>query len=409
MRVNHAHDDREGDLQSTQSGRLASWSAADVNTLARALLTGAPVTIYFVDNSGQVIYANPEYRRAFGLTPEQSVDDWAQGVHPADRVRHEGNWAEFCRQPRATTFEYRTLTPAGAVRYMVETTVPAPGGFGFVGTVTDVTELKEAEMRLATVGRLESIGRLAAGVAHEINTPIQFVSDSVYFIRECVQELLTYARQVQGVHDAASLPELNLAHLTDNLPSALDRTVEGLARVAEIVRSMKEFSHADQASMGPVDLNHAIQSTLVLVRGEYKDIAELATHFAELPAVTCHGGQINQVVLNLVVNAAHAIGDVVAGTDKRGQITVKTRVDGQEAVIEIGDTGGGIPEAIHDRIFDPFFSTKEVGRGTGQGLSIAHNIVVRGHGGSLSFETAPGTGTTFVVRLPIEQPGKASA
>ena len=405
MKVNHAHNDREGDLQSPQSGRLADWSAADVDALARALLTGAPVTIYFVDHSGQVVYANPEYRRAFDLTPEQSVDDWAQGVHPADRVRHENDWAEFCRHPKAATFEYRTLTRSGAVRFMVETTIPAPGAIGFVGTVTDVTDLKEAEIRLATVGRLESIGRLAAGVAHEINTPVQFVSDSVYFVRECVQELLAFAGQVQAAQGAASLPNLDLSYLMGSLPSALDRAAEGLARVAEIVRSMKEFSHADSSDMSPVDLNHAIQSTLVLARGEYKDVADLDTHFSQLPPVTCHGGQINQVVLNLVVNAAHAIEDVVKGTDKKGLITVKTRVDGPEAVIEIGDTGGGIPEAIRDRIFDPFFTTKEVGRGTGQGLAMAHSIVVRGHSGTLTFQTGPDKGTTFVIRLPIVRQG----
>jgi signal transduction histidine kinase len=163
---------------------------------------------------------------------------------------------------------------------------------------------------------------------------------------------------------------------------------------------MKEFSHADQRSMSEVDLNRAIHSTLIIARSEYKYVAEVETEFAPLPAVICHGGQINQVVLNLVVNAAHAIADQVKDTGQKGLITVKTRVDGGFAVISISDTGGGIPEAVRARIFEPFFTTKEVGKGTGQGLSIAHKVVAS-HGGTLDFETEMGKGTTFFVRLPL--------
>jgi signal transduction histidine kinase len=155
--------------------------------------------------------------------------------------------------------------------------------------------------------------------------------------------------------------------------------------------------------MSDVDLNASIASTLVIARSEYKDCADLETHYGELPKISCHGGQINQVVLNLVVNAAHAIGDVVKKQGGRGRLTVKTSVEGRFVVIAIGDTGGGIPEGIRARIFDPFFTTKEVGRGTGQGLSIARNVIVKGHGGELDFDTEAGQGTTFFVRLPIDR------
>ena len=178
---------------------------------------------------------------------------------------------------------------------------------------------------------------------------------------------------------------------------------DGLSRIAEIVRSMKDFSHADQHEMSQVDLNRAIASTLVIARSEYKDVAEVETDYGEIPPVTCHGGQINQVVLNLVVNAAHAIADLVKSSGGRGKITVSTRVEGEHVVIAIADTGGGIPEDIRARIFDPFFTTKEVGRGTGQGLSIARNVIVKGHGGELDFTTELGKGTTFYVRLPISR------
>jgi signal transduction histidine kinase len=176
---------------------------------------------------------------------------------------------------------------------------------------------------------------------------------------------------------------------------------EGLGRIAEIVRSMKDFAHADQKEMCKVDLNRAIASTLVIARSEYKPVAEVETDFGSIPLVMCHAGQINQVVLNIVVNAAQAIADKVQRTGAIGKISVSTKVDGRHVVIAISDTGNGIPEAVRARVFDPFFTTKEVGRGTGQGLSIAHNVIVKGHRGELDFTTDAGNGTTFFVRLPF--------
>jgi PAS domain S-box-containing protein len=273
---------------------------------------------------------------------------------------------------------------------------------GIIGVGFDITERKIAEQRLAASEHLESIGRLAAGVAHEINTPIQYLNDSVYFIREAMQDLLVHNAKLAAALPTPPEPDEDIEDLKRELPPALDRVVDGLARIAEIVRSMKEFSHVDQREMSRVDLNRAINSTLIIARTEYKYIAELETNFQDLPLVTCHGGQINQVVLNLVVNAAHAIADrhKASGTTAKGLITVTSRIEDGFAVISISDTGGGIPEAIRKRIFEPFFTTKEVGRGTGQGLSIAHNVI-KAHGGKLDFVTELGKGTTFNVRLPL--------
>ena len=281
---------------------------------------------------------------------------------------------------------------------------------GIIGVGFDITERKIAEQRLAAGEHLESIGRLAAGVAHEINTPIQYLNDSVYFIRDAMQDLLAHNAKLVAMLPEPPEVDEDIEDLKKDLPPALDRVVDGLARIAEIVRSMKEFSHVDQREMARVDLNRAINSTLIIARTEYKYIAELETEFADLPLVTCHGGQINQVVLNLVVNAAHAIADrnKAQGTTEKGLITVKTRIEDGFAVISIGDTGGGIPEAIRKRIFEPFFTTKEVGRGTGQGLSIAHNVI-HAHGGKLDFVTEMGKGTTFNVRLPLNDAEEESA
>ena len=292
------------------------------------------------------------------------------------------------------------------------------------GMMLDVTDQRRLENELAQAQKLESVGRLAAGVAHEINTPVQFVSDSVHFVREAMddlseivdkyRELRTATEKGADVAAAAKAAEeaeddADLDYILENAPVALDRARDGLGRVAAIVRSMKEFAHPDRKEMAQSDLNQAIQSTLVIASNEYKYVAEVETQFAELPLVNCFAGEINQVVLNLIVNAAHAIGDVVKGTGAKGKIRVSTRVLGEQVEIALSDTGKGIPVEVRSRIFDPFFTTKEVGKGTGQGLAIARAVVVDKHGGTLHFETELGKGTTFFIRLPINGPASASA
>jgi signal transduction histidine kinase len=213
------------------------------------------------------------------------------------------------------------------------------------------------------------------------------------------------ADAVRDADEAARAADL--PYLVENVPKAFDRALDGLERVATIVRSMKEFAHPDSREMAPVDLNRAVAATLSVANNEYKYVAELETDYGEIPPVTCHVGDVNQVVLNILVNAAHAIGDVVGGTDRKGRIHVRTRQEGDAVVVSISDTGPGIPEAVREHIFDPFFTTKEVGKGTGQGLAIARSVVVEKHGGHLEFDTEAGKGTTFHIRLPIA--GKSGA
>jgi signal transduction histidine kinase len=274
------------------------------------------------------------------------------------------------------------------------------------------------EAQLAQAQKLESIGHLAAGVAHEINTPIQYMGDNTRFLEESFRNLdrvlTSYGTLVDAADSAGLLPEAvqnarqtaeeaDLAYLHDEIPRAIQQSGEGVERVATIVKAMKEFSHPGSAEMKAIDLNHAIESTLTISRNEWKYVADTATEFdPHLPVVRCLPGEFNQVILNLVVNAAHAIADVKTRGAEKGRITVTTRRDGGWAEIRVGDTGTGIPEAVRGRIFTPFFTTKEVGRGTGQGLAIAHTVVVKKHGGTLGFETEEGKGTTFIIRLPIE-------
>jgi signal transduction histidine kinase len=268
--------------------------------------------------------------------------------------------------------------------------------------------------------KLQAIGALAAGVAHEINTPIQFVGDNVRFLHDAFADLAKLLEQhellYQEIRDGVQKPaldavdlarqEADLEFLRKEIPVALDQTLDGVDRVATIVKALKAFSHVDAGSQkAAADLNSALESTLVVARNELKYVADVETAFGELPLVVCHLGDLNQVFLNLLVNAAHSIGDVVEGTDNKGRIRVETRIDsnpgGDWAEVSISDTGAGIPEEVGARIFEPFFTTKPVGKGTGQGLALARAVVVEKHGGTLTFDTAMGRGTTFHIRIPI--------
>ncbi len=260
----------------------------------------------------------------------------------------------------------------------------------------------QAEAELRQAHKLESVGRLAAGVAHEINTPVQFVNDSIHFLRDATTDLLAVVDKLAaGTAAEQATEEFDLDYLRSRIPKAFDRSLDGLERVATIVRSMKEFAHPD-SDVRPVDLNAALACTLTIASSEYKYVADVVTAFGELPPVSCLPGAVNQVFLNILVNAAHAIGDVVTGTAQRGTITVTTRAEGDYAVIEISDTGAGIPDAIKPRIYDPFFTTKEVGKGTGQGLAIARSVIDK-HQGTIDVASTVGH-TTFTLRLPLAGP-----
>jgi len=273
----------------------------------------------------------------------------------------------------------------------------------------------EVELRLAQ--KLEAVGALAAGIAHEINTPIQFIGDNTRFLQDAFRDGMQLLHKYDQICRVARTGPVKAALLDDvqalqkqvdwdylqaEIPKALEQMLEGVSRVATIVRAMKEFSHVDRSAQKvAADLNKALESTLVVARNELKYVADVETALGELPQVLCHLGDLNQVFLNLLINAAHAIGDVVKGTQHKGRILIRTRCDAEFVEIAIHDTGTGIPKEIRDKIFDPFFTTKEVGKGSGQGLALAHAIVVEKHGGTLTFETEVGKGTTFYVRLPV--------
>ena len=292
-------------------------------------------------------------------------------------------------------------------------------GRDVVCVALDLRDRKKLEVQMRQNQKLESLGQLAAGIAHEINTPTQFVGDNTRFLQASFEELLPLlelcARVPDLPHDAEQralvlarigklVADVDIAFAREEIPRAIEDSLGGLARISGIVRAMKEFSHPCGKNKEPADINRCIESTVTVARNEWKYVATVETDLApDLPAVVCFPQEVNQVLLNMIVNAAHAIADArkKRGTEELGHIRIVTRRVGDEVELRVSDDGCGIPEAIRGRIFDPFFTTKEVGRGTGQGLAIAHNVVIEKHGGSIEVESRVDEGTTFVVRLPL--------
>ncbi|OGU11091.1 MAG: hypothetical protein A2X61_00255 [Ignavibacteria bacterium GWB2_35_12] len=287
---------------------------------------------------------------------------------------------------------------------------------GSVIVFNDITETLRLQNQKALSQKMESVGQLASGIAHEINTPMQFVGDNTFFINDAFSSLLQYIKSIEDITKKATaenpdiIAEFNklkndydIDFLMEEIPVAIDRTQNGIKRVSKIVLAMKNFAHPSAKQKALSNINQGVDVTVTISRNEWKYIAELETRLEpDLPLVQCTIDEINQVILNMIVNAAHAIEEAIGkDTGKQGKITIETKSDNEFVYIILHDTGKGIPQEIQSRIFDPFFTTKEVGKGTGQGLAIAHDIIVNKHKGEITVESEVGKGTTFTLKLPI--------
>ncbi|WP_047046954.1 MHYT domain-containing protein [Vibrio mexicanus] len=283
----------------------------------------------------------------------------------------------------------------------------------FCCVVRDITARMELEQQLRQSQKLESIGQLSAGIAHEINTPTQYVSDNAIFLKDAFTNYATILEQIKQLSSSEEsdifnkklnsiLEENDIHFIAQEVPLALNQSLEGLQRISKIVRAMKSFSHSSNHEKQKVDIAEAIESTITIARGEWRYVATVETSFdTMLPPIPCFRDEFNQVVLNFVINAAHAIEERYKG-EEQGVISISTQLEQQYALIKIKDNGTGMPQRIVDRIFDPFFTTKDVGKGTGQGLSLAYSVIVELHGGSIHTESTVGQGTEFFIRLPLE-------
>jgi len=387
-----------GIFQSTPSGRFLTVNSSMASTCG---YDSPDEMIASITDIARQFYVDPNRRKEF-----ISLMDQLSGVlsFECEAFRKDGRkiWLSM---------SVRTIFQDGeVVRYE--------------GMCEDITERKQLRGQLLQAQKLESVGHLAAGIAHEINTPTQYIGDNVRFMKDAFQDmkhlLAHYERMLMLAKSGALTPEsiweieeavnhADAGYLLAEIPKAVDQTLEGVARVSTIVGAMKEFSHPGTKEKIPVDLNHSIASTITVARNEWKYVADLETEFdPALPPILCLPGELNQVILNLIVNAAHAIADVVHhGGPEKGMIRVQTLNLPEWAEIRVQDTGSGIPEEIRTKIFDPFFTTKEIGKGSGQGLAIAHSVIVDKHAGTIHFETKTGSGTTFIIRLPYD--GKSFA
>ena len=278
----------------------------------------------------------------------------------------------------------------------------------FTGVIDDISDTKSLQTQLIQAQKLEAIGQLASGVAHEINTPIQYIGDNLSALNENFADILAYQQALTELADDTIKHKLedliqkyDIDYILEDSPKAIQQSLEGVERVAEIVKAMKTFSHIEPSqNKQVVNLHEVLNSVLTITRNSYKYIATVETDFADdVTNIECYANQLNQVFLNLIINAVHAIEE---NQSNPGLIRIVTRKTGNTVEILIQDNGAGIPKAIQEKVFNIFFTTKPVGKGTGQGLSLAHSIIVDKHQGKLFFESEVGRGTTFHIQLPIK-------
>jgi PAS domain S-box-containing protein len=412
-------------LRDVTQHRRAEEQLREAHDQLEVMIRSISAILLCVDGSGRVTEWNAAAESAFGVPKDRALGRLLLGCGvrwDADRVRDAAAECAFAGNPvRLDEVRFRrrdgkdgllsmTLNPMKSKRRRY---------CGILILARDITERKFLESQLAQAQKLEAIGQLAAGVAHEINTPMQYVGDNLRFLSDSFAGLVELHRRYRKLLAAAeagradeelvadvraAAADLDEDYLLSEVPAATRQSIEGLDQVTRIVQAMREFSHPGGEEKAAADINRAIASTLTVCRNEWKYVAEVETDFdPDLPPVPCLPGELNQAILNLIINAAHAIEDAAGGRPTaKGTITLRTRRQGPWAEIRVTDSGTGIPDEIRSRIFNPFFTTKQVGRGTGQGLAIAHAVIVDRHGGTLSFETEMGRGTTFVVRLPLQ-------
>ena len=407
---------------------MANLITADTSLLQGAL-DASEHHVLITDRKGRIVFANLSLAERHGRVREELIGESVEEIVRSDN--HSPAQLEEMRQAMRNSRPIRVVVrgvhSSGSPLWLSLNITPLLGADGkashFVGIATDITqsvedsrikkelqasiETREQErdrlaLELRTAQKLEAVGRLASGVAHEINTPMQFVSDNLAFLGESVGDLASVieAYRVDRARGDEVSAEVEAEYLLTELPKAMQRARDGVKRVTDIVRAMKEFSHPIAQARSPADINKAMRTTLEVARSEYKHAATVELDLAPLPLVPCNISELNQVFLNMLVNAAHAI--EASGKDlSSGRIGITTRHEGAELTITFEDNGCGIQPEILDKIFDPFFTTKELGKGTGQGLAISRSIVVDRHGGALDVHSIVGTGTRFTIRLPV--------
>jgi signal transduction histidine kinase/DNA-binding response OmpR family regulator len=388
-----------------------------------AIMDNIDIGVVMIDTEMRVVELNKKMQQLF---PNISVGNKTH-CYQVFNISQGQSICENC--PMVTTFEsgevcetMRSVITEGGERELRVVTSPifdeSGNIYAGIGLYEDVTEKMIQERDLRQAQKFEAVGQLAAGIAHEINSPVQYIGDNVSFLKdsfdEIAQVMKTYGLLWQGLTDKGVVPEefakklenemeaADIEYLLEETPRAFEQSLEGVARVEKIVRAMKHFSHPGSDEKTGASINAILENTITVCRNEWKYVAEVETDFAaDLPVVPCFVSEISQAFLNIIVNGAHAISAFTnGGRNGMGKISIKTTKAENNVQIRISDTGGGVPEEIQDQIFDPFFTTKALGEGTGQGLAIARRVV-DSHQGNLFFKARKNEGTTFVIELPL--------
>ena len=388
------------------------------------LISSLPAVLIGLSKENEIVFWNLTAEKVFetnatdaiGLPLDQcGVDcDW-------DRIYNGISQSRNKHQPiRIDDIGFRR--PGDAQGYLGITIQPLNRDDGRIWDIAiigaDITDRKKLEAPLQQSQKMEAIGQLAAGIAHEINTPTQFVGDNTRFCQDAFDDLIDVIKIYKELLEAVKsdslsdelvqnaeerIAESDLDYLEEEIPLAIQHTLKGVDRITKIVQAMKIFAHPGGEEKEPADINREIEKTITISRNEWKYVAELLTDFDEtLSFVPCFQAELNQVILNLIVNAAHAIAEANKDNPTQlGTIRITTRREKNWAKIYINDTGAGIPEEVRHKIFDLFFTTKEPGKGTGQGLAISHSVIVEKHKGTITLESLEGKGTTFIISLPL--------
>ena len=392
----------------------------------RSVIESASDAIVLTDGRGTILSWNDSARRIFEYARAEAVGQPISFLFPLKHCGGESGIAPLLAAGLLRS-ENHVVEMRGVrknnIEFPLEISLSSWGTAEetfYCGIIRDITERKSLEDQLHRAQKLESIGQLAAGIAHEINTPTQYVGDNIRFLKDSFHDFITVLEKNERLLEtyqsdpaiSASLIQVKEAmeqadveFLVEEVPKAVEQALHGVERISKIVQSMKDFAHPGSLDKKATDLNRAIESTITIASNEWKYVANMVTDYDNnLPAVPCLIGEFNQVILNMIINSVHAIADVVGdGSRGKGTITVSTRHYGDWAEIRVSDTGAGIPQEIRRKIFDPFFTTKEVGKGSGQGLAISHAVIVEKHKGTINVESEPGKGTTFIIGLPINE------
>jgi two-component system, NtrC family, sensor kinase len=418
-----------------------SVELSDSERKFKAIASTANDAIIMMDHKGNVSYWNQAAEALFGFSSDEISGKNLHSLLVPDRFisAHNKAFPEFIKTGKGSAIG-KTVELAGIRKdggeFPIELSLSGfqfEGNWQAVGIIRDISERKAFEVQLMQHQKMETVGTLAAGIAHEINTPTQFVGNNLRFLEDSFTDISAVLSSLGellsvDINDndfgnkldelSKAVKEADTEFLVDEIPKAIEQSNTGIQNITRIVSAMRDFAHPGREDKSPADLHGIINNTITVSRNAWRYSADLETSFeSDLPAVPCLTGELGQVILNLIINGVHAIEQVLkerkeqieksedpeplAGADLKGKITISTKRVAESVEIRISDTGGGIPDKIRDRVFEPFFTTKDVGKGTGQGLALAYNVIFVKHGGKITFETENNVGTTFVISLPL--------